>query len=645
LRFGRSAVRWSWLHVPVLAFLAVNIAATVFAADPYVGLFGTHSRMLGLTTTASWVALYFATVMFVRTHADGVAVIASALGSAFVMLVYEVIQLLHADPFRWNVDPSIRPISTNGQATTLGTYLTTLALASLTLAITADVTRRWRVALAIASAALLCGAAFTATRSSLVGIAAGAVVLVGMLWLRAASARMRRVTAGAAAASVVVLIALVLFTPVGSRLFEAPSTVAGESEDAAAARLDFASLDVRAVLYGVALAAVRERPVLGYGPDNFVLAMARHRPELGPEEARFAYATSAHGWIGQTAVDSGVLGLVVFGAILVVAAALALRTRFSAATCLAAVIIATYLGAGVTTVNDIASGWIVWVALGAIALATSIGTTAAAPSRTAGQRSRREPRRSSWLGFVPAIIGAVALLTFVAPMQASRAANVSREARLSGQVPRAVAAGLEATQRDAGRTEYWHYLGLAYVAAQRWADAEVALTRAVATAPWDARKISDLIQVKLVQAQRGDKAALDTAVRLSGDLVRADPNFPDAQVTRANVMQFSGNPQEAAVAIERAFALYPSVLNAQWYVLASQIYVSSGRPADATRVVQRGLERIGATTPLRVEQARALLASGRPAEARAIIDGVLAAEPTNVTAQQLRAQIMAALGQ
>ena len=35
LRFGVSFLRWSALHVPVLAFLGVNILATVFAVDAW----------------------------------------------------------------------------------------------------------------------------------------------------------------------------------------------------------------------------------------------------------------------------------------------------------------------------------------------------------------------------------------------------------------------------------------------------------------------------------------------------------------------------------------------------------------------------------------------------------------------------------
>src|SRR2546423_1571555 len=52
LREGRAFLTWSPLHVPVLAFLTANVAATLFA--PYISLavFGTHARMLGLATVA-----------------------------------------------------------------------------------------------------------------------------------------------------------------------------------------------------------------------------------------------------------------------------------------------------------------------------------------------------------------------------------------------------------------------------------------------------------------------------------------------------------------------------------------------------------------------------------------------------------------
>src|SRR5438034_9852775 len=48
VRYRRTVITSSWLHVPVLAFLAANIAATLFAVDPLQAMYGAHSRMVGL---------------------------------------------------------------------------------------------------------------------------------------------------------------------------------------------------------------------------------------------------------------------------------------------------------------------------------------------------------------------------------------------------------------------------------------------------------------------------------------------------------------------------------------------------------------------------------------------------------------------
>src|SRR5439155_7060076 len=94
IRFGRSLFVWSSLHVPDLLFLLANIAATLFAADPVLAMYGAHVRMLGLGTIADWVVLYFAAILLVRTRAEATAVIACALAASLVVLAYEVVQLL-----------------------------------------------------------------------------------------------------------------------------------------------------------------------------------------------------------------------------------------------------------------------------------------------------------------------------------------------------------------------------------------------------------------------------------------------------------------------------------------------------------------------------------------------------------------------
>src|SRR5712691_70882 len=115
VRYGRSALAWSWLHIPVLAFLAVNIAATLFAVDPLLALYGAHTRMIGLGTIADGVLLYFGIALLVRTGRELLAVAASFLAGSAAVLAYEFVQLVGKDPLSWSFDPTSRPFSTIGQ--------------------------------------------------------------------------------------------------------------------------------------------------------------------------------------------------------------------------------------------------------------------------------------------------------------------------------------------------------------------------------------------------------------------------------------------------------------------------------------------------------------------------------------------------
>jgi predicted Zn-dependent protease len=227
-------------------------------------------------------------------------------------------------------------------------------------------------------------------------------------------------------------------------------------------------------------------------------------------------------------------------------------------------------------------------------------------------------------------------------MDASRSSRLSEDSRLLGRTSQGLSAGLAATISDPGRAEYWHRLGLAYVSAGRWGDAAAALDRAVRLAPWDVRNIQDLVQSQLLLARDGDAAARRRAEQLVDEAVRRDPNYPAAHYTRAVVMQFTGKVAEGLRSIERAFALSPQTTNVQWYVIATQLYVASGRVADGIRAAQRGLVLVDSPL-IRIELARAFLAGGQPQEALAQVDNVLTREPGNTVAQRLRFEILAAI--
>jgi len=213
---------------------------------------------------------------------------------------------------------------------------------------------------------------------------------------------------------------------------------------------------------------------------------------------------------------------------------------------------------------------------------------------------------------------------------------------LQGRTAEAVAQGLRATAVDGRRAEYWHVLGLAQLAAQRLPESALALERAIRMKPYDVRYVGDLARVTLLMGGAGSSDARARAIALAEQAVWTDPNNPLSHVTRALVMQVSGDVPEALSAIERAMTLDPQSDNSSLYVTATQIYAASGRPVDAIRVANLGLGILyppQRSVDLRVELARALVAAGQPTTALLELDAALAIRPGYRPAEQLRSEL------
>jgi tetratricopeptide (TPR) repeat protein len=111
-------------------------------------------------------------------------------------------------------------------------------------------------------------------------------------------------------------------------------------------------------------------------------------------------------------------------------------------------------------------------------------------------------------------------------------------------------------------------------------------------------------------------------------------------------MQVTRNLPEAIRSVEKAAALDPTSVNAKLWLTATQIYLDSARPTDATRVARQGIDLLGpspASIPVRYELARALVAIGQPRDALAELDFALSIR-AYAPAERLRAEIRASLG-
>jgi len=655
IRFGRSLIVWSWIHVGVLVFAGANLVASMFAPDLNVALFGTHARMLGLGTILDFVVLYFAIVLFVRTRSEAAAVVLSAFAGSVVVLAYEFVQFAGKDPLDWNVGTAIRPFSTLGQTTTLAEYLAVLGVGALTLAFfDAALRRAVRIGLVGYSCLLFAAALVTQTRSAFFAVLAAGILVIALLWTSHPGRRARAITLGGALAAAAALTLVVLLTPLGARVLgtvEVPGTDATNA--LSPPRLEGAA-EVRIGLYTTAVQMLRDRPIFGFGPDNFAAAFPTYRTESEHPEIQQSLPTSAHGWPAQIAATSGLVGLVAFVGIVVSALILTIRRGFHPGRWMAAAMLIAFLAAGLTTVSDVGVDWIFWVSAAAIAALTARDPALAARAiakETGRRQSRVLDHVDRWtVGRVAAwsssALGLLLALTIGSANDASRSIREAQLQRVAGRVQQAVVSAARAVGEDPRRPEYWDGLGLAYIAAQRTTDAIGAFDKAARLAPYNVIYLGDLASANLLLAQRGDASAAVRAREIAERGVRVDPNNPQVHLTRAVVMQVTGDMSAALDSVERALALAPVWNDPQLPTTAMQVLLSNSRPSEAIAIGRRAIATLGNpqdTFQIYVELARALDAVGQHSDAIAALDAALAIRPGDFGALQLRAQISAGM--
>ena len=623
IRFGQAVIVRSRLHLPVLAYLAVAVLATIFAENRYLSVFGTHERMIGLATILDWAVLYFAIVCLVRSRSDAIAVGASVFGASLVMLGYEVVQVTGNDPWKWSIEGVDRAFSGTGQPNSLGQYASTLAVGAFASGVLLPRLQRVaRAAMLALAGALIWGAAATDSRAPIVGLGAAAFLLVATIWWTRRGTNGGRLAALAGVVAVGVLAALFVLTPIGARM---AFTLQATGDENIFARVDESTAG-RLALYGIGIGEVLERPLLGYGPDNFVAGIPRYRQDPAPFAIRQSMASSAHSWIVQTAATMGLLGLFALLGVFLTAAYLVIRSGFAPVPLIAAAALTAQLGTGATTIDDLSTGWITWFLLGVIGASTAspMLAAAAAPASRKGRRrataaARESPLRVGAAALVLAV-GGVLMLTPLSAYSAAHSSSLSTASRLSGRTADAVRFGLSATADDPSRGPYWHALALAYVSAGRLADAADAFDRANTLSPYTALYPNDLIQIDLVLAQNGDAKAKVRGIELADAVAKRDPNNPRSHLSRAQAQFVAGNVSESAVAIRRALALDPDSKNVDLYRTATQILGAAGRYQEAVDVARRGIAVLGPTQTLkdlRDALDRALAALGQPPDPRA----------------------------
>lgn len=278
----KAPLRRTSLDRPLAALWLVMAASTAASVDPAVSVFGVYPQAFyGLLPLGLCTALYCAVAMS-PGEPETDLVLAAALAASIPLSVYGISQRLFGDLITRLPLPNMRVTSAIGNPVMLGACLAMLCPIALHQALTR---KGW---LGPAAGFLMATTlALTLARGAWLSAAAGVAVYLGL------TGRVRLRPR--------VWLALTLCAPF---VFIGLQRALGKSDSDA----------MRVETMKSALAAFAERPVLGYGPDTFLMAFRRHKTDefLRRTHSAPTVQLSAHNDILQAAVTLGGLGLLAY---------------------------------------------------------------------------------------------------------------------------------------------------------------------------------------------------------------------------------------------------------------------------------------------------------------------------------------------
>ncbi len=307
--------KFSWLSLAVGAFFISFAISTFTGVDPYHSFWDNHERMLGLFTIFHYVAYYFICSSIFKTWDDWKKALKIFLVAGSLVMVVGIVQV--ANPNLLLNQGADRVIATLGNAIYVGGYGLFLLFVSSLLFIT-ETNKFWKYAEVGTGLLAFLGMIFSGTRGSILGLMAGiGFAMISYIVVLKNHPKTRKILA----ALVVLGIALIAV------LYNYRETAFVQKIPAVnrAVRTSFTAIKAspRWVAWESAVKSWEERPVFGWGPNNFFYAFNKY---YQPKSLQFGYGETwfdnAHNVIVNTLAVQGVVGLGSYLAIFLMAIAI-----------------------------------------------------------------------------------------------------------------------------------------------------------------------------------------------------------------------------------------------------------------------------------------------------------------------------------
>jgi putative inorganic carbon (HCO3(-)) transporter len=607
--------RWSLLPLreigpPLAALVVVTGLASALGGAPIKALVGDCQRYRGLLALVAYGVLAMVAAAVAPTGVRRRALLVALVAGSLPVSLYAISQRFGYDPYPWDLSSGrealrVRVFSTLASPSFLGAYLALVLPVGLAL-----LSRASRGVTVLLSAALGMGASallFTYSRGAWIGAAAGVVfTLISMRW-----GRIRQVGRPLAAALAVTIVLVALGAGGGPSLVKRAASITDTKQGSAGVRLE---------LWRSALAMIKARPVIGWGPASYRSRLPAFVSGPRPEEQKAN--PSSHNLILDYGVESGVLGIAAFVWLVVAAWRAARRTgeegrevAMAASAGLLSYLVTHQFGFPVTGVEVP-----FWVCLG---LAAAAGKQAAT-----NERSPRWRQAALALAAVPVVL-------LVAVMGRVSAADVRLRsgtmAAAKGEV--AVAEPLLCRAAEGALIEF-HALQYGWYSQRAKppdpAAAERAYRRVLELDPFYGPNHGSLARCYL---DIGGPAKLAEAVKEAKLAVAHDPYDGDARLTLGLAEERAGRRREAMAAYRKAIAFDPN--QAAPYNNLANLYATTGEAEEAERHYRKALTLAPGNASYHHNLALFYLRLDRFGAAREELERAVALDPENEPYREL----------
>lgn len=305
----RGLILWAFT-----AFISAITLSTIFGADPYHSFWSNFERMEGLVTYLHLFVLFLVAIAVLRTEDDwktlfhisvGVSIIVSFIG---LLEKFGVVNL--GGSVGGSAAGAARIFATLGNPIYLAIYLL------FHFFILGFLFARTRLAFLRVMYAVIFIFEFyifiaAGTRGAIIGLAAGGIA--GLVALMCMS-RVRLIRLGAIGTLVGLVLAGVAFWSVRDSSFVKSRPLLSRLADINA---QSSTVQSRFMIWGIAFEGFRERPIFGWGPDNFIIPYAKYYdPHLYGNEPWFDRVHNMHlEWL----VAGGIVGFLMYVSLFVAA--------------------------------------------------------------------------------------------------------------------------------------------------------------------------------------------------------------------------------------------------------------------------------------------------------------------------------------